>query len=229
MPEFASYVRKLRTYWVTDASFVTLLFMLGFTIFILPTLLEQIIANPQTLHISLMAIFLVGIWSAFNRGLLVSALLLFTVSLVLNVICFFNDLAIFKTLLWASYSLNTLLFIITNLNLLFRDDKFNFHRVLGAINVYLLLGMLGAFLFELLHATFGASLQGAVELSSPDEDFAEYIYFSMVSISTVGYGEIQPANASARMLSVFLSTIGILYPAIVIAKLVSAATQQKSS
>lgn len=67
-------------------------------------------------------------------------------------------------------------------------------------------------------------MKGDVELVSADEDFADYLYFSLVSLTTVGFGDIQPANAAAKMLSVFLSTIGMLYPAVVIAKLVASAS-----
>lgn len=226
MPHIGNLARRMRSYWLQDASFVTLLFMLGFTIFILPTLLEQVIANPQTLHVSLMLIFLVGIWSATRTWLLVSAVILFVCSLVLNILCLSSDQLWFKHLLWVSYSLNTFLFIITNISLLFRDNEINFSRVLGAVNVYLLFGLLGAFLFELLHAVYGSSLSGDIAFSNTDEDFSEFIYYSMVSLTTVGYGDIQPVNAAARSLSIFLSTLGLLYPAVVIAKLVSGVSQQ---
>lgn len=119
------------------------------------------------------------------------------------------------------FALNTLAFIYNNFKLLFRDEEFNFERVLGAVNVYLLIALLGAFLFELIQLFFDSSIKGEVVLVGTDRDFAEYIYFSFVSLTTVGFGEIFPANQSARMLSVFLSTIGILFPAIVIARLVS--------
>jgi hypothetical protein len=42
-----------------------------------------------------------------------------------------------------------------------------------------------------------------------------------VSLTTVGFGDLYPVQIMAKMLSVFLSTIGILYPAVVIAKLVA--------
>jgi len=67
-------------------------------------------------------------------------------------------------------------------------------------------------------------------LQGLDEDFASYIYFSLVSLTTVGFGDLYPTQIMAKMLSVFLSTIGILYPAVVIAKLVaSSALRNKSS
>ena len=216
------YARKMRVYWVEDASFITLLFMLGFTIFVMPMLLEMFIQRAELLHLSLLAIFFAGIWSASNPIRFVLAIVLFTASLVVNAVIYYSPSPHLKALLWVSYTLNAMVFIATNLNLLFRDDRFNFHRVIGAINVYLLVGLTGAFLFELLHYTFGSSITGDLVLTTPDQNFADYIYYSMVSLTTVGYGDILPANAAARMLSVFLSTIGILYPAVVIAKLVSA-------
>lgn len=216
--------KRIRTYWVQDASFITLMVMLGFTIFVIPTLIEHVFTRPESFHLSVLAIFFVGMWSAYHPFLKVIGLSLFLASLSLFFICYFFDNKALTLLLWITYSLNTLVFIITNLQLLFRDDKFNFYRVLGAVNVYLLIALLGAFLFELVYYTFGSSLKGDILLVSADEDFADYLYFSLVSLTTVGFGDIQPANAAAKMLSVFLSTIGILYPAVVIARLVASAS-----
>jgi hypothetical protein len=53
-----------------------------------------------------------------------------------------------------------------------------------------------------------------------DGDYGHFIYFSLTTISTVGFGDLYPLNIQAKMLSVFLSMVGILYPAVVIAKLI---------
>lgn len=195
--------------------------MLSLTIFVMPVLLEFEILHPQTIHLTLMTIYLAGIWSARHKSILILAILVFSVSLVLNITDLFSTNTTFKSLLWVTYSINTAIFIVTNLNLLFRDDRFNFHRVMGAVNVYLLFAMLGAFSLEMIQAGLGSSLKGEVELTGADQDFGDYIYFSLVSLTTVGFGEIQPANSAAKMLSVFLSTLGILFPAIVIARLLT--------
>jgi hypothetical protein len=225
MPTVRHLAKRMRSYWVQDASFITLMVMLGFTIFAVPTFIEHVFARAETLHLSVLAIFFVGMWSAYKPFLKIIGMILFISSLSLYFTCYFYNNEDLRAFLWITYSLNTLVFIITNLQLLFRDDQFNFYRVLGAVNVYLLIALLGAFLFELVYYTFGSSLKGDVVLVSADEDFADYLYFSLVSLTTVGFGDIQPANAAAKMLSVFLSTIGILYPAVVIAKLVSSVSQ----
>ncbi len=216
-----SFAGALRSFWIEDASFVVLLLMLTLTIFVMPVLLELDIVHPQTLHLTLMLIYLAGIWSARHKGMLILAIAVFTVSLVLNIADLLSDDQVYKSVLWVTYSINTAIFIVTNLDLLFRDDRFNFHRVLGAVNVYLLFAMLGAFSLEMIQSWLGTSLKGEVDLSGADQDFGDYIYFSLVSLTTVGFGEIQPANSAAKMLSVFLSTLGILFPAVVIARLLT--------
>ena len=87
--------------------------------------------------------------------------------------------------------------------------------------MYLCVALLGAFVFEIIHLTVGNSISGELDLQGLDDDYAQYIYFSLVSLTTVGFGDLYPVNIMSKMLSVFLSTVGILYPAVVIAKLVS--------
>jgi hypothetical protein len=65
------------------------------------------------------------------------------------------------------------------------------------------------------HAFAGIStLEGAVDRSS-------WVYFSFATLTTVGYGDIVPVAPIARSLSNLEALIGQLYPAIVLARLVS--------
>lgn len=217
------YIRQFRHYWVEDVSFVTLLFMLGFTIFVLPTLLEIELDGLFLINAMLIAIYFTGIWSARTKTLVVLSSVFFALILFLKLYRF-SVKEVGTELMLAEQiasSLNVAVYIFINFRLLFRDDRFNFHRVIGAINVYLLIALLGALLFEQIHLIFGSSIKGDVTLRGTDIDFVDYIYFSLSSLTTVGYGEITAANAAAKMLAVFLSTVGILYPAVVIARLVS--------
>jgi hypothetical protein len=50
-----------------------------------------------------------------------------------------------------------------------------------------------------------------------------------VCLTTVGFGDISPINGFTKMFSVFLSSIGILYPAVVIARLVSLVNYEKQN
>jgi len=170
----------------------------------------------------------VGIWSAQSKTELIISAALFSTHVLLKLIRFGDSDWEFPVLERIVASLNVLVFIFINFRLLFRDNQINFERILGAVNVYLLVALLGAFLYELIHLTVGSSLEGNIEINNKDTDYVNFIYFSLVSLTTVGYGDIFPANHAARMLSVFLSTMGILFPAVIIARLVSASSDKGS-
>ncbi len=63
-------------------------------------------------------------------------------------------------------------------------------------------------------------------LSGNDDDYVHFIYFSLASLTTVGFGDIFAVNTAARMTATFLSTLGVLFPAIVIARLVGLASSR---
>ncbi|MCS5489390.1 potassium channel family protein [Algoriphagus limi] len=215
------YFRHFTNYWLTDASFGILLLILLFTVFVLPILIEYGHVHMLFVNTVFLFLFFTGIWSSKNQVFVFITSGLFFTQLGLRILRF-SDIPIEFYLLERIVGImNMMVFILLNFRLLFRDREINFYRVVGAINVYLSVAILGAFVFEIIHLTIGNSIQGIDrELVGLDEDFAEYIYFSMVSLTTVGFGDLYPINILSKMLSVFLSTIGILYPAVVIAKLV---------
>ncbi|WP_222537074.1 potassium channel family protein [Pedobacter polysacchareus] len=116
---------------------------------------------------------------------------------------------------------NMSLFIFTNVRLLFQNAECNIFRVIGAVNVYLLFALMGSFAFEILEIQTGKSIAGNINLHNNDTDYAVYVYYSLVSLTTVGYGDIYPDGMASRMLSVLLSALEILYPAVVIARLIT--------
>jgi hypothetical protein len=93
-------------------------------------------------------------------------------------------------------------------------------RISGAIVFYILAGLVWADAYQLImlyvpRAFAGIStLEGAVDRST-------WVYFSFATLTTVGYGDIVPVAPIARSLSNLEALIGQLYPAIVLARLVS--------
>ena len=215
------YFEKAKNYWISDASFVTLLLMLLFMVFVLPIMIDKEGDSTLFLNIMFIALFFVGIFSAREKGFLIASISMVTIHLLLRLIRFTDNPYEFYLLERIVIILNLLLLIFINFRLLFRDQEVNTYRVVGAINVYLLVALAGAFGFEYIHILTGQSIGGDVILTGRDEDFGDFMYFSLVSTSTVGFGELYPKGMTAKMLSVFLSVSGILYPAVVIAKLVS--------
>ncbi len=216
-------ISKFQSYWLADVSFITLLIMLIAVIFVLPVLIERGYHGVFLLNLLLLSVFFTGIFSTQNVWLIALSTLLFIVNLVLRLIRFGDNPYSFFVLENVVGIASVLLFIYINLQLLYRDKSANAYRIVGAVNVYLLFALLGALSFEIIQVTTGSSLAGNVQFKGGDADYVHFIYFSLVSLTTVGFGDIYPISTPAKMLATFLSTLGILYPAVVIARLVGLA------
>ena len=216
-------LHRTKQYWESDVSFISLLLMLFIIDFIIPVVIENEKNTTYFLNFMFIMLFFIGIFSARDKVFVIASVSMLSVHLILRLIRFGDNPHEFYLLERIVIMLNILLFIAVNLRLLFRDDQVNSYRIIGAVNVYLSLALWGAFAFELIQLTLGSSIEGNLHLKGWDDDFGDYMYFSLVSISTVGFGDVYPSNMASKMLSAFLSVMGILYPAVVIAKLVSSA------
>jgi len=213
-------IGKFQSYWLADASFVTLLIMLVTAVFVLPIIMELSGRGVLLFNILLLSVFFSGIFSTRSVGLIALSAILFSIHLLLRVIRFGENPYSFFILENVIGIANAIVFIFINLRLLFRDQSVNAYRIVGAINVYLLFALLGALTLEVIHAATGVSIGGNVVLTGTDEDYVHFIYFSLTSLTTVGFGDIYAVSTPAKMLATFLSTVGILFPAIIIARLV---------
>ncbi len=226
-------IRHINEYWLNDVSFVVLMVVLVFTAFILPILIEYGHVSKTAINLVFLGIFFTGIWSSDNKLLVLLTAFLFLAQIVFRMFRF-SDIPVefyFWELIFGLINMG--IFIFLNIRLLFRDHEVNLFRVIGAVNVYLLLAILGAFGFETIDLTVGDSISGlnpsvdSQDFKGYDQDFPSYIYYSFVCLTTVGFGDFVPVNIMSKMLSVFLSTTGILYPAVVIAKLVGYSAPKK--
>jgi hypothetical protein len=102
----------------------------------------------------------------------------------------------------------------------FAGGRVSSHRIVGAILLYLLV----ALAFVALYLIVGLSAPDAFNNLSFDDApdlTSKLIYFSCTTLTTVGYGDITPVNPFARSLSNLEAIVGQLYPAILIARLVT--------
>jgi len=218
----------INDYLVNDLSFVVLLLVLLFIVFILPILIEYGHLDMFIVNLVFIFLFFTGIWSCNNRSLVVVTASLFLAQVTLKFLRIGEIQQDIYLLERIAGILNMGVFIFLNVRLLFRNQEVNLYRVIGAINVYLLVAITGAFGFEIIHLTIGSSIENLNQtltskaITGVEEDFAGHLYFSLVSLTTVGFGDYTPVNMLSKMLAVFLSKIGILYPAVVIARLVGA-------
>lgn len=103
----------------------------------------------------------------------------------------------------------------------FREGEVNAHRIQGAVAVYLLLALTWSFAYAVVgaldpHAFLESGVPNAVGL-----DTHRYMYFSFVTLTTLGLGDILPMSPAARLLVIVESVIGQLFPVVLIARLVS--------
>lgn len=100
----------------------------------------------------------------------------------------------------------------------FRDESVTLHRIRGAVVIYLNI----VFLFALLD-TLLATLVPAAYTDLPKgshETIGVMIYFSLTTITTMGFGAIVPVHPLARSLATLEAVVGQFYVAILIATLV---------
>ncbi len=115
------------------------------------------------------------------------------------------------------FSLSFFLFLLTLLiRAVWTARHVDTNAILGGIVGYLILGLIGALLFSFLEHFQPNSLQ----LSALEESNFQYLYFSFVTLSTLGYGDILPATAPAMSLAILVSLSGQIYLTILIAILV---------
>jgi hypothetical protein len=112
----------------------------------------------------------------------------------------------------------------------YREGPVTSHRVRGAIAAYLLIAMLFTYSYTLIAYLFPGSFQLPAWVSQSGPERAEaFLYFSMVALTTTGFGDITPIHPVARSLVTFEALIGQLYPAILIARLVTLEIETRRS
>jgi len=103
----------------------------------------------------------------------------------------------------------------------FEDGKVTIHRIIGSIVVYMLIANVWAIIYHFLYV----QLPGSIHISSgfTDQGVAPsiFLYFSYTTLSTTGYGDILPVHSLARTLVIIEQLIGVLYPVVLIGRLVS--------
>ena len=96
------------------------------------------------------------------------------------------------------------------------------HRVRGAVAGYLLLALCCAYAYALIDFVIrGAFQMPAADLHSRKAQSDAFLYFSIVTLTTLGYGDITAVHPLARSVVMAEALLGQLYPAILIARLVT--------
>jgi hypothetical protein len=102
----------------------------------------------------------------------------------------------------------------------FAQGRVSFHRIVGAVLLYLLIALAFVSLFMLVGLQIPNAFSGLV-FEDNEKLASNLIYFSFVTLTSTGYGDIYPIHPIARSLCNLETIIGQLYPATLLARLVS--------
>ena len=106
------------------------------------------------------------------------------------------------------------------LQAVFRRGLITYHRIIGAILLYLLIAVAFATLFLFIGLAAPEAIKG-IAFQDDQSVAASLFYMSFVTLTSTGYGDIVPVHPLARSLCNIESVIGQLYPATLLARLVT--------
>ncbi len=99
---------------------------------------------------------------------------------------------------------------------IFYADTVSLDSIRGGLSVYFLMGIFWAFVYQLV-LLFDP---GAISFVNPDYTTGDVIYFSFTTLTTLGYGDNLPLSRYAQNLTILESTLGQLFLAVLVARLV---------
>jgi voltage-gated potassium channel len=208
---------------VDKNNFLWLLLALLVLLFGVPVADDFSVASALVVRALLFSCLLtIGVWSlrgtarAFTLG--ISLVIIGVVSNILAV-SFPSQMLILAS--FVSLFAFLLLAIAHTLKQVALENVISVNRLVGAICVYLLLGVIWAVAYSVLDLLAPGSFEELSSVQGQAWD-SEWLYFSFVTMTTLGYGDITPASATAKALAYMQAVFGQLYVAILVAGLVSA-------
>ncbi len=137
-----------------------------------------------------------------------------------------NRLGLFEDSITLDFYLSFMIYVLFYIYVVYRllvmiinTERVRAGVLFAAVIVYLLLGIIGGYLYMLIENAVPGSLNNLslVNLKNP----SEFFYFSFTTLSALGYGDITPVSPPAEAVSMILSITGPLYLTVLVALLVS--------
>ncbi len=161
-----------------------------------------------------------------SRKTVAAAALLAAVAFGSYIVTQIYDTALLRGLTLIGFAFFFLLITVVILRHILTVRKVTFDTILGTICAYLVLGMVWTMIYALIELFVpGSFLHGGDPISTGFADsrepaYSNFIYYSFVTLTTLGYGDITPNTSPAAALSALEAVTGQLYLAILIARFV---------
>jgi hypothetical protein len=120
-------------------------------------------------------------------------------------------------------------FVVVNLlRFVWRAPSVNIEVLCASISAYLMLGLMWTVAYWLVDQLTPGAFSFNTNAGARSMNGFNAFYFSFITLSTVGYGDITPVSRIARWLAAMEAMTGLLYVAVLIARLVSLYSSPKS-
>jgi hypothetical protein len=217
-------IQKNHEFWNHERSLRALLIYMSISLFVWIPLADY--ANQWWSFLISDTLFnliiLAGVFSVLTRWK--KQLLFIAIALLTSLLRIVSFLTQLEWAQLASY-IFAILFMIHLANMvlqhIFKDGPVNFYRIQGSIVVFMIVGIVYAWLYTLLETLHPGSFTITEASQSYKDLFSHFLYFSFATMTTLGFGDMIPTRSLAKSLVVFQWMIGLLYPVIMIARLVS--------
>ena len=141
-------------------------------------------------------------------------------AIVCALIAIFTELSVFTNLMLIAAIIFFVVGTIDSVYQVFMVRKgVNFNKILGAICIYIFLALIWSIFYQLLEDLIPGSFNG-LSAGLKHTHFNDLVYYSLVTITTLGYGDITPATPLAKALVIIEVIVGVFYIAILVAALV---------
>ena len=110
--------------------------------------------------------------------------------------------------------------------IVFGPGRITAHRVRGAIVLYLSIAIIFAWLYRSVAAVVPGAFSGLTFRAGEQGALSPFLYYSLTSLTTVGFGDITPVDAFARNLTMFEALVGQLFPTIILARILTLYTAE---
>lgn len=159
-----------------------------------------------------------------KKKLLTFMLVLFVCSLTIFGFEIFETLPIVREIEYLRIGLNFLFYILTTREIILQvwhAKTVNNHVIFGLMNGFISLGLIGFFILLTIEIAHPGSFNGLqLNPKHMDPTFDSLIYFSYITLLTVGYGDIYPLTPTAQRATIFIGMMGQFYLVILTAVVV---------
>jgi len=212
-------IRTLVEFWRSDKGLSIFSAWLLVVVFVLPPLLPPGTGHSLASDAAFALVLLSGVLALSEHGF-AWRLLMAAALVAIGVFLASWMMPVSNPVIRVAELVSLLLLLVVVLGQTFRQGPVTRHRILGGIAAYLLLGVVWAEAYTLVETLHPGSFSGAVDVAGGPRVL---VYFSFITLCTVGYGDIVPVHPAARSLAMLEAVTGPLYIAILLARLVSLA------